>query len=73
MLLFDFFVNSMFVAVSAKFIQFQPSSGIPAVFGAGVAGNPWRALSKIAATLRTFQRDDDSNALSHDLVCCSLN
>jgi hypothetical protein len=59
-------MNSVLITVATKFIQLQPSGGVPAVFGGAVTGNPGRSLVEISPTLGAFQGDNETNALSHE-------
>ncbi len=58
-------MDSVFVAVGAKLIEFDTCGGVPTIFGRGVARNPCGTLVGVSATLGTLQRDNDPNALSH--------
>jgi len=66
--LFDFFVDSVFVAVGAELFQLNPCRSVTAVFHCGVARNSGRSLIWVSATLGTFQRDHNANTftLSHN-------
>ncbi len=66
--LFDFFVNGMFVAMGAELLEFQAGCCVATVFCRGVARNPGRSFIGVSATLRAFQRDNNSNTFSHDVV-----
>ncbi len=69
--LLDFFVRRVLVAMGAELLQFQPCSGVATVFLSGVAGNPSGTLVGVGTALGTFQRDNDSDALSHDFILYS--
>jgi hypothetical protein len=61
-------VGRVLVAVGTELVQFEPSRGVTAVFGGGIAGNTGGALVRIGAALRAFQRDNNANALSHNFL-----
>lgn len=68
--LFDFFVDRVGVAMRAELFQLQAAGRIATVLGGSVAGNSWRSLIEIAATLGTLKRNDNSDALlaSHNVI-----
>lgn len=61
-------MHSVLIAMGAKLFQFKPCGSVAAIFHRRVAGNPWRSLVGVCATLGTLQRNDDTNAfiLSHN-------
>jgi hypothetical protein len=59
-------MHRVLITVRTKFLQLQPSGGVPAVFGGAVTGNPGRSLVEIGSTLGAFQGDNETNALSHE-------
>jgi hypothetical protein len=56
--------------MGAEFFQFNPRSGVAAVFGGGIARHSGRSLVGVRPTFGAFQRDDNSNVLtlSHNLT-----
>ncbi len=58
----------MLVAVWAELFKLNPRGGVAPIFHGRVAGNPWRSLVGIGATLGAFQRNDnaDTFTLSHN-------
>jgi hypothetical protein len=61
-------MDGVLVAVGAEFLQLQSVGRVPTILGTGVARHSGRSLIRIGATLGTFQRNDDTNALSHTLL-----
>ncbi len=59
-------MNGVLVAVGTELFQFHPTGSVAPILGGCVAGHARRSLLKIGATLRTFQGNNDTNALSHE-------
>lgn len=62
----------MLVAVGAELVEFYPIGRIATVFSRRIARHPSRSLVWIGATLSTFQRNNDTNALSHSLKSLTM-
>jgi len=58
-------MDSVGIAVGAELFQFHSASGIPPIFGRGIAGYSGRSLIVVGTTLSAFQRNDDSDTFSH--------
>jgi len=60
--LFNFFVDSVLVAVSTEFFKFHSASGVTSVFHSGVTRHTFRAFVRICTTLCTLYGNDNANA-----------
>ena len=65
--LLGFFVSGVLIAVGAELVQFQPCCCVTAILHRSVSRHPIRSLVGVRTTLRTFQRNNNSDAfaLSH--------
>lgn len=67
-MLLRFFVYGVLIAVTTELLDFHPSWSVAFILLGSVTGNARSALSRVSATFRTFQGDDDSCAwLCHNL------
>ena len=60
-------MDGVLVAVGAEFLQLHAAGIVPPIFLGGVPRDARRSLVGIRAALGTFQGDDNTNALCHDL------
>ena len=65
--LFDLFVNSVLIAVSAKLFQLKATRRITTILLRGIARNAIGALIGVASALGALKRNYKTNAFSHDL------
>jgi hypothetical protein len=67
-MLLRFFVYGVLIAMTTELLDFHPSWGVAFILLGSVTGNARSALSRVGATFRTFQGDDDPCAwLCHNL------
>lgn len=62
--LFDFAVDSMFVAVGAELAEFHTCCGVTTIFHRSVTRHARRSFVRIGPTLGTFERNHNSYAFT---------